>query len=279
MIVEGRLWGMLGFAWHDESPQLSNLESRMTGFTELAATAIANAHSRAELAASRARLVVAADETRRRIERDLHDGTQQRLVSLALSLRAAGAGVPEQLVDLRRQLSEAERGIEAALEELQEISRGIHPAILTRGGLAPALRALGRRSVLPVELQVELSERLPAPIEVAAYYIVSEALTNATKHAHAQQAVVRISAGGTIVDIVVSDDGIGGAEPERGSGLLGLRDRVETLGGTLTLTGEPGEGTTLHATIPLTGRPATSLREADVLTAGRRDQATPQRRR
>jgi signal transduction histidine kinase len=268
VVVDGRLWGVLGFAWFDRHPAVSNLESRMRAFTDLAATAIANAYSRAELAASRARLVVAADETRRRIERDLHDGVQQRLVSLALAMRTACAQVPEEFHDLRLSLTEAEQGVNEALEDLQEISRGIHPAILNKGGLEPALRALARRTLLPVELSIELPERLPAAIEAVLYYLVSEAVTNATKHADAHSMLVKLGVAHGVVEAAIADDGVGGADPDRGSGLVGLRDRVESVGGTLAVESSPGRGTRLIASIPLEGGLVTSVHERDVLGGG-----------
>lgn len=267
IIVEGELWGLLGFAWREAQPVLSNLEGRMTQFTKLAATAIANAHSRSELAASRARVVAAADETRRRIERDLHDGTQQRLVSLALMLRAANARVPSELGELKQALWETEQGLTAALGELQEISRGIHPAILAKGGLEPALKALARRAPVPMELQIEVHNRFPVAAEVAAYFVVSEAVANVGKHAHASAVTVEVTAYDAAIEIAVSDDGVGGADPNQGSGLLGLRDRMEALGGSLRVTSEPGGGTSLRATIPLNGAdPAAAAPDSGVPT-------------
>ncbi len=207
--------------------------------------------SRAELAASRVRIVTAADQTRRRIERDLHDGVQQRLVSLLLAQRTAASMVPAELRDLHERLSEMADGLAGALKELQEISRGIHPAILTDGGLTRALKTLARRSALPVELDIRIQTRLPEPVEVAAYYLVSESLTNAVKHA--QASVVRISVGVHDGDLELSirDDGCGGADPARGSGLIGLVDRVDALGGTIGVASPPGHGTTLLARLPL----------------------------
>jgi PAS domain S-box-containing protein len=207
--------------------------------------------SRAELAASRARIVTAADETRRQIERDLHDGVQQRLVSLALAQRNAEAMVPPELHDLRAELSRVVDGLTGALEELQEISRGIHPAILTQGGLAPALRTLARRSAVPVQLDVPAGPRLPEPVKVAAYYVVSEALTNAAKHANASAVNVTAEAHAGILALSIRDDGRGGADPSRGSGLIGLADRVEALGGTIDVTSPAGQGTTLRIRLPL----------------------------
>ena len=207
--------------------------------------------SRAELAASRARIVTAADQTRRRIERDLHDGVQQRLVSLALDQRQAEATVPAELPELRAQLSRVADGLAGAMEELQEISRGIHPAVLGRGGLAAALRTLARRSAVPVVLEVHAETRLPEPVEVAAYYIVSEALTNTAKHAHASVVHVLAEARGGVLGLSIHDDGRGGADPRRGSGLIGLTDRVDALGGTIEVASPSGEGTTLLVTLPI----------------------------
>ncbi|MFC7645002.1 sensor histidine kinase [Streptosporangium lutulentum] len=222
----------------------------MTDFTELVATAVANAEGRAELTASRARVVAAADETRRRIERDLHDGTQQRLVTLGLELRAAEAAAPPGLEKLRQQLSHTAQGLAGAAEDLQEISRGIHPAVLSRGGLGPALKTLARRSVVPVELNVVADRRLAERIEVAAYYVVSEALTNAAKHAHASVVSVDLDVGEGNLRLSICDDGVGGANPAEGSGLIGLRDRVEALGGRLEITSPVEGGTALFVRIP-----------------------------
>jgi signal transduction histidine kinase len=210
--------------------------------------------SRAELAASRARIVTAADETRRQIERDLHDGVQQRLVSLALAQREAEAMVPPDLRELQAQLSRVVDGLVGALEELREISRGIHPAILVRGGLAPALRALARRSAVPVELEVRAETRLPEPVEVAAYYVVSEALTNTAKHAHASVVQVAVEARDGVLELSIRDDGSGGADPTRGSGLIGLTDRVDAVGGTIDVASPVGQGTTLLITLPIEER-------------------------
>jgi signal transduction histidine kinase len=251
IFVAGRLWGVMVTAWAQRGPRAKGLEARMSEFTELVATAIANAESRAELAASRARVVAAGDDARRRIERDLHDGTQQRLVTLGLRLRAAEALAPPDQTELRAELSSAAEGLTSAVEELQEISRGIHPAILSRGGLGPALRSLARRSSVPVELEVDVERRLPEQVEVATYYVVSEALTNAAKHSRAS--MLRVHAGATngVVRLSIADDGVGGADPAAGSGLVGLKDRVAALGGELRVSSAPGRGTALEATIPI----------------------------
>jgi signal transduction histidine kinase len=207
--------------------------------------------SHADLTESRARVVAASDETRRRIERDLHDGTQQRLVSLGLELRAAEAMVPPEQAQLRSQLSNTAKGLADAVEELQEITRGIHPAILSKGGLGPALRTLARRSAIPVELELDSDRRLPEPIEAAAYYVVSEALTNAAKHARASAVWVDVETGDGVVEVSIRDDGVGGAAPGQGSGLLGLKDRVEALGGEIELESPSGSGTSLRVRIPV----------------------------
>jgi signal transduction histidine kinase len=197
--------------------------------------------------------VAAADETRRRIERDLHDGTQQQLVSLMLELRAVQAAVPAQLGELGSGLGHIAEGLAGVFDRVREISHGIHPAILSERGLQPALKALGRRSAVPVELDLRAGRRLPRPVEVAAYYAVSEALANAAKHAQASVVHVELDAPGTILRLAVRDDGVGGADPARGSGLVGLSDRIEALGGTLHVTSPPGGGTTLLIEIPVNG--------------------------
>jgi len=251
IFVGGRLWGLMVAAWAGERLDPEVVEWRLSEFTELVATAIANAESRAELAASRARVVAASDQTRRRIERNLHDGTQQRLISVGLQLRAAEALASPDQRKLRAQLSDAAQGLTGAVAELQEISRGIHPAILSRGGLREALKALARRSSVPVELHAAVDGELPEPVEVASYYLVSEALTNAAKHARASVLQVDAETDDGVVRLSVTDNGVGGADPEAGSGLVGLRDRVEALGGDLRISSAPGHGTAVRATIPI----------------------------
>jgi PAS domain S-box-containing protein len=250
ILVEGSLWGAMVVALNS-APLPLDTEERMAKFTELVATAIANAQSRAELAASRARIVAAGDETRRRIERDLHDGTQQRLVALGLGLRATVGDVPPEMPVLRANITATASGLTAAVDELREISRGIHPVVLSKGGIRPALKTLARRSPVPVELAVHVDRRLPERVEVAAYYVVSEALANAAKHAHASVVQVDVDPSGAGVELVVRDDGVGGADTRRGSGLIGLRDRVEALGGTFEVSSSAGEGTSLLARIPI----------------------------
>jgi signal transduction histidine kinase len=217
----------------------------------LLAIAIANASGRAELAASRARVVVAGDQARRRFERNLHDGVQQRLVSLALRLRRIERRLPGEQPELRAALSETVEELNQATDEVREIAQGIHPAILTQGGLAPALRTLALRSGVPVEVVVEPVGRLPEPVEVAAYYVAAEALTNAAKHAGASQTWVTLERDDGLVRLRVRDNGAGGADPSTGSGLTGIRDRVEALGGSLTVRSPHGEGTVLDVALPV----------------------------
>jgi signal transduction histidine kinase len=207
--------------------------------------------SRSEIAASRTRIVAAGDQARRTIERDLHDGIQQRLVSLVLDLRTAEAAVPPELHQLRAQLAEIADSLIDALENLRELSRGIHPAVLSEGGLSPALKALARRSSVPVELQIDVQMRLPETIEVAAYYVASEALANTAKHANASVAHVEVQAHNGRLHLSVQDDGVGGATADGGSGLVGLTDRIEALGGTILLDSPPGKGTRLEVDLPI----------------------------
>jgi PAS domain S-box-containing protein len=250
ILVEGGLWGVTVAAWHAYQPP-AGIEDRIAQFTELVATAISNAQARTDLAASRARIVAASDETRRRIERDLHDGTQQRLVSLALSLRAAQEAVPPGEAGLKQELADVAGGIAEVLEVLREISRGIHPGILSQGGLGPALKALTRRSAVPVKLELGAVARLPEQVEVAAYFVVSEALANAAKHAQASAVRVCTEVQDGTLHITIGDDGVGGASPSRGSGLIGLTDRVEALGGTIRVSSPAGTGTQILVELPV----------------------------
>jgi signal transduction histidine kinase len=251
IVVEGRVWGAIA-AGSRRGRLPPDTEQRLADFTELGATAIANAESRAELTTSRARIVAAADQTRRRIERDLHDGAQQRLVSLALQLRAARAVVPPGLGDLAAELDRAVAAVTGALDELREIARGIHPAILAQGGLGAALRGLARRSPVPVDLAISPDGRLPDHIEVSAYYVIAEALTNAAKHARASAISVEAEVAGDVLRVTVRDDGVGGADLTGGTGLVGLKDRVEALDGRIFLDSPRGAGTTLCVELPLT---------------------------
>jgi signal transduction histidine kinase len=238
------------------APLPPDTEARLSAFTELIATAIANAQAHDELSASRARVVASADETRRRIERDLHDGAQQRFVSLALQLRAVQASVPPGQAKLSDDLEGVVTGLSDALAELREFARGIHPGILAEAGLAPALRALVRRSRVPAKLSMRIEDRLPERVEVTAYFIVSEALTNAAKHSRAAVVHIDVNATHSAVRLAVRDDGVGGVDPARGSGLLGLYDRVEAAGGTIAIHSPTGEGTELLVELPLRPVPA-----------------------
>jgi signal transduction histidine kinase len=231
-----------------EEPLPPDAEARLASFTELVAMAIANADSRAELMASRARIVAAADETRRRMERDLHDGTQQQLVTLMLDLQLVRAEAPP---ELEGGLSRIAEQVTDVFNQVREISRGIHPAILSEQGLTLALKALARRSAVPVELDLRTGRRLPDHVEVAAYYAVSEALANAVKHARASIVHVELDAPDATLRLSIRDDGIGGADPAQGSGLTGLRDRIEAVGGTLDVTSPADGGTTLLIEIPV----------------------------
>jgi signal transduction histidine kinase len=251
IVVEGRMWGGMAVSSKQSEPLPADTETRITDFAELVATAIANAEARTELAASRARVVATADETRRRLERNLHDGAQQRLVSLALELRAAEAALSPERGDIGLELSRIGEELDDVLDDLRKISHGLHPAILSEAGLKPALKALARRSAVPVELDVRVEARLPERLEVAAYYVVSEGLANAAKHANASFAKVEVEAVEGNVHLSIWDDGRGGADPARGSGLIGLKDRVEAQGGTISVASPPGEGTRLRVSLPV----------------------------
>jgi signal transduction histidine kinase len=205
VMVEGRLWGVMTVG-STQGPLPAGTEGRLADFTELAAAALANAEAQAALAASRARIVATADQTRRRIERDLHDGAQQRLVTLALQVRAAQAA-PAEGGELVQWLDGVADGLTGVLEELREIARGLHPAVLAERGLGPALKGLARRSAIPVRLDVRLDGRLPEPAEIAAYYMMAEALTNAAKHARASAAEVEVEIGEGILRVCVRATG------------------------------------------------------------------------
>ena len=249
IIVDGRVWGAMIVPSPQELP--ADTEERLEKFTDLVGIAIANADGKSELAASRRRIVTASDAERRRIERNLHDGTQQRLVSLGLAVRAAEANLPPDRPDLRDELSRVAMGLAEAVENLQEISRGIHPAILSKGGLGAAVRTLATLSPIAVDLDVRTATRLAEPVEVAAYFVVSEALANAAKYSQAARIDVSIHQRGGRLLVSVRDDGVGGADTGRGSGLVGLADRVEAMGGSLTVQSRPGEGTQVRAELPV----------------------------
>jgi signal transduction histidine kinase len=265
IVIGGRLWGVATATSASRTGALppdaeamrrgrlpAGAEERIAKFADLIAIAISNADARAQLTASRARVVAAADEARRRLERDLHDGIQQGLVSLALALREAEAMAPPEPPALPQAIAGITEGLTGVLDELREISRGLHPAILSEGGLEYALKALVRRSGVPATLSVRVDGRLPERVEVPAYYIVAEALTNAAKHARASTVDVDVEVTDGVVRIAVRDDGVGGADLGHGSGLIGLVDRVEAAGGEITIMSPPGEGTSLLATLPLT---------------------------
>jgi signal transduction histidine kinase len=250
VVVEGRLWGAMTLNSRNELS--SDVDQRLMEFTELLATAIANAESQSELRASRSRMVAAADDARRRIERDLHDGIQQQLVSIGMELGAVEASLPEG-AELRAQVSAVSAGLRSAIDDLREISRGIHPAILAHGGLGSALKTLARRSPVPARLNATLDGRLSEQAEVAAYYVVSEALTNVARHAEASVVSIDVVQEDDALELFIRDDGVGGADERSGSGLIGLKDRVEALGGRITVDSPSGVGTSLAVTLPLAG--------------------------
>jgi signal transduction histidine kinase len=249
IIVDGAVWGLMMIGSADGLLP-GRTEDRLAEFTELLGTAVANTQSRTELSASRARIVAAADETRRRLERDLHDGIQQRLVSLALKAGTMATMTPQPVDKIQGDLSRLADGLGTAVDELREVSHGIHPAILSEAGLGPALEALARRSAVPVELHLNLGPRLGEHVEAAGYYIASEAITNVAKHAQATVIDLRADGCDGALILSVSDDGIGGADPSRGSGIIGLKDRVEALGGTISVLSPAGRGTALHVQLP-----------------------------
>jgi signal transduction histidine kinase len=252
VIVEGEIWGAVVVLAAARLP--ADIENRVTDFSHLVASSISNVDARNKLIASRARIVAASDETQRRIERNLHDGVQQRLVVLGLSLKAVRdqPAVPD---IVRAVIDELERDLDAVVEEIRHFSKGLHPALLSRAGLGPSLRELVRRSPLPVTMEVNADPRPPEPIESAVYYVVSEALANATKHSQASKVSVSVSRDDDCMHATVADDGIGGAAIPGSSGLIGLVDRIEALGGSLTLDSPPGEGTTISIELPLNGTP------------------------
>ncbi len=245
------LWGAVIVSTRQADPLPQGIETRIAEFCELLATAIANVEARTALAASRARIVAATDAARRRFERDLHDGAQQRLVSFALQLRDAEASTPPELEDVRARIGRVAEGLGDVVDDLRELSRGIHPAILSEGGLTAAVRALARRSAVPVRVESDVAGRVDERVEVAGYYVVSEALTNTAKHAGATHVQVVLALREAALDITVTDDGRGGAAAVRGSGLVGVGDRVEALGGSLTIRSPEDAGTTISVRIPL----------------------------
>jgi signal transduction histidine kinase len=260
VVVHGTLWGVMVGASMAAEPLAEGTELRLGEFTDLAATAVANAYSRHELAASRARIVTSSNRARERIERDLHDGVQQRLVSLALGVRRAEALAERDQLDLREQLSELRVGLVSAVDDLREVAHGIHPSILTEGGLRPALARLARRSPIPVELSVRGHDRVLDAVEVCIYYVVSEALTNALKHSQATTISIELELDDSMTHLVVCDDGVGGADARAGSGLIGLSDRLEALGGAIEVCSPAHEGTRLEVRVPWSREAPDSLR-------------------
>jgi PAS domain S-box-containing protein len=245
--LAGTLWGAVIIS-STGTPFPPGAEQHVANFADLAAQALANAQAREQLAASRARIVAAGDAERRRLERNLHDGAQQRLIATSLNVRLAARRAGDS--ELRTLLEGAGDELALALEELRELARGLHPAILSDHGLPAAVDALAQRAPLPVDVAVALDNRLPKPVEAAAYYVVAEALTNVAKYAQASQAQVRVSHNGARAVVEVVDDGVGGADERDGSGLRGLVDRVEALGGKLSVSSPVGAGTTVRAELP-----------------------------
>ena len=254
VIVDGRIWGALVVCSAASVPLPAGTEDRVAAFAQLISLAIENAETREELAASRVRLVAAADEARRRIERDLHDGAQQRLVATALTLtlldRRLGADSDSDSDEVSSLLASAREELGRGLEELRDLARGLHPAELTDHGVEAAVRSLVNRVPVAVDFRADVPERLDATIEAAAYFVVSEALTNVVKYAEATSASVELKLADDTLVVTIADDGIGGAELDGGSGLRGLGDRVHAVGGLLQVSSPPGEGTRLRAELP-----------------------------
>jgi PAS domain S-box-containing protein len=251
IVVEDRVWGAIVVTLPETEPAPPDTKERLTRFTELVATAIANTESRTQLTVSRARVVRAGDEVRRRIGRDLHDGAQRRLVYTIITLNLARRALDSVGGQVRELVDEALAYAESANEELREVARGVHPSVISSGGLPQALETLARESHLPLTLEMHADGRLPDLVEVTAYFVVSEALTNAAKHSNASSVHVTVDTADDDLRISISDDGVGGADPARGSGLVGLKDRLEAAGGTLTVDSPPGRGTRLVATVPM----------------------------
>lgn len=269
IVVDGNAWGMIVVgirrrrealprftAWYtsrmlSSAASSEEIEARLAAFTDLVGTAISRAQAHAEVIASRARIVEARDEAMRRIERDLHDGTQQRLVALALHLQRLRLNVPVEDAATQAGLEHVVRELKAVIDDVQKLSRGLHPAHLAEGGLRPALRALARRSPIPVDVRVDIADRPPASIETAVYYVVSEAIANAIKHSEASSLVVDLVGDSTAIRATVADDGVGGAEIGAGSGLTGLSDRVDALAGRFHVVSPRGGGTTISVELPV----------------------------
>jgi PAS domain S-box-containing protein len=249
--VGGRLWGVLAASTRQPEGLPANTERRLCDFAELVAQALANADAREMLAASRARIVEAGDVERRRLQRNLHDGAQQRLVALAVALRLVDARIGRDDDAAHRELAGAREHLDQALAELRELARGIHPAVLTDRGLKPAVDALATRAPVPIEVGEIPDARLPEPVETAAYYLIAEAITNVAKYASATHVAVSVRREDGHVLVRVSDDGVGGADPAGGTGLRGLSDRVEALHGHLRVDSPDGGGTRISAEIPI----------------------------
>ncbi len=249
--VAGVTWGALVVALREDETLPLETERRLQAFAELVGLAVASAQARDELAASRLRIVEASDTERRRIERNLHDGAQQRLVALSLGLRVAHAKLRTSPAEAEALLEDFANELAQALTELRELAQGIHPAVLTERGLEAALEVLAARAPVSVALDVDLTEPLPKPLETAMYYTVSEALANVVKHAHADSAKVRVECFERRAAVEIADNGVGGADADRGSGLRGLRDRVEALDGDLWVESAPGRGTLVRAELPV----------------------------
>jgi signal transduction histidine kinase len=250
IVVAGRLWGAVIAADARPYHLPADAEQRISTFAQLITDALANTDAREQLAASRARILKAGDEERRRLGRDLHDGAQQQLVSAVINLQLAqkrwhDGGRARQLVD------DALEHAQAAIGDLRELAAGIHPSVLTDRGLHAALETLAGRAPVPVELMTQLPDRLPMSVETTAYFVVAEALTNVGKYARASRASVAVRVAGDELEIEVLDDGVGGADPATGSGLRGLADRVAALNGTLDVMSPPGRGTRVHARVSL----------------------------
>jgi signal transduction histidine kinase len=251
VFVGNRVWGAVIVITMGEAALPAETEERLAQFAELIGTSIGNMNSRLDLIESRARIVQTADETRRRFERDLHDGIQQRLVGISVELRDLEGALPESQSSQREKAANIADQLIGALDDLRELSRGLHPAILSEGGLGPAIRSLARRSPIPVTLTMTDLPRLADSIEVAAYYVVSEALTNSSKYSKASTVEITIEVTPDGLRVTIADDGVGNADPAKGSGLLGLTDRVDALGGVFALSSPTAKGTTITATLPV----------------------------
>jgi signal transduction histidine kinase len=251
IIVEGRAWGVIAASSNGEAPFPADTESQIAEFSDLVAIAIVNANSRAELAAAPARALTAADDTRRRLERDLHDGAQQRLVHTVLALKLARQALGDARAPALELVDEALEHAERATAELRDLAHGILPAPLNRGGLRAGIETLVSRLRLPLSVDVT-AERLSPALEATAYFIVAEALTNAVKHARARSAKISAFVDRGALHLEVRDDGIGGARVEGSSGLLGLHDRAAALGGELHVESPHGRGTVVAARLPVT---------------------------